>query len=299
MPEEHAERPCGEVRTAAEWELHRAEGVGPFTSRLIWRLPDGGEASWESRKGRTRGVVATRADPGGATSTLRAAPATVGRLRRTNWVAAAAFTVGGSLFALGAIVAELGSGDALIAASIYFVGGLFFNAGAYASVLAAVNAPRPTPAGEQPPSWRWWAYEPEHVDWASAFVLLAGTIVFGLSLLDSLLRGLTAQETNRLIWTPEVVGCVLFLISGHLSMTEVCHRGTPCLRWRDLGWATVVVNQVGSALFFVSALAAFSLPETGSEVNVQVANWGTLTGAVCFAAAGVLQAYESRPESPS
>ena len=74
---------------------------------------------------------------------------------------------------------------------------------------------------------------------------------------------------NRLIWTPEVIGCVLFLISGHLAMTEIRHRFRPCLRRRDLGWAIVAINQIGSILFMISALAAFIRPETSSEVNVE------------------------------
>ena len=43
----------------------------------------------------------------------------------------------------------------------------------------------------------------------------------------------------------------------------------------------------------ISALAAFTEPEeTLSEVNVAVANWGTLTGALCFAIGGVMQAFD-------
>lgn len=60
-----------------------------------------------------------------------------------------------------------------------------------------------------------------------------------------------------MIWTPEVIGCVLFLISGHLAMTEICHRLRPCLRHRDLGRWIVAVNQLGSILFMISALAGF------------------------------------------
>ena len=50
----------------------------------------------------------------------RAEVAIAERLRRANWVAAGAFTVRGSLFALGAAEAQLGSGDATTAASIYW-----------------------------------------------------------------------------------------------------------------------------------------------------------------------------------
>jgi hypothetical protein len=58
-----------------------------------------------------------------------------------------------------------------------------------------------------------------------------------------------------------------------------------------------VLNQLGSYLFLVSALAAFIRPETSSEVNAAIANWGTFGGALCFAVGGVLQAFE-RPTSP-
>jgi hypothetical protein len=88
-----------------------------------------------------------------------------------------------------------------------------------------------------------------------------------------------------------VIGRVLFLIAGHLAATETCHRFRPCLR-RDLGWSIVVINQIGSILFMISALAAFTRPATASEVNVDVANWGTLTGALCFAIGGVMQGFD-------
>jgi hypothetical protein len=60
----------------------------------------------------------------------------------------------------------------------------------------------------------------------------------------------------------------------------------------------VAINQVGSILFAVSALASYTRPATESLVNVDVANWGTLTGALCFAIGGVVQLFE-RPPSGS
>ncbi|MEK9524207.1 hypothetical protein ACIOMM_34275 [Streptomyces sp. NPDC087908] len=271
-----------------------AEGAGPFTTRLSWQPPGGGTAVWESRPARRRGLIAVR-PPGAATAHhARADATTLGRLRRLNAVAATAFIIGGALFAAGASVALFGSGDATTCASIYFTGGLFFNCGGYVSLLQAVNAPRHTPGAEGTlvaERWRWWSYEPLRIDWLSAVVLFAGTLVFAVNLLDSFLQGLTTQQTNRLVWAPDVIGCVLFLISGHLSLAEICH-GRPCLRRRDLGWWIVAVNQLGSILFMVSATAAYTRPATGSLINADVANWGTLTGALCFSVGGVLQHYE-------
>ncbi len=206
-------------------------------------------------------------------------------------MAAGAFTIGGSLFALGAAEAQLGSGDATTAASIYFAGGLFFSTGGYASLLGAINASGGGGEALVGP-WRWWSYEPKRLDWLSAFVLFVGTLAFGVSLIHSFLTGLTVHEVNRQIWTPEMIGCVFFLVSGHLGFVQLCHRRRPCLRPRNLDWWIVAINQVGSILFMISALAAFTRPVTGSEINVTIANWGTLTGALCFAVGGIVQAFE-------
>ncbi|MFJ7149559.1 hypothetical protein ACIQVT_15340 [Streptomyces sp. NPDC100445] len=269
----------------------RAEGAGPFTTRLTWRLPGGGTAVWESRLARRRGVLAVR--PLGATATrhTRADAVALTRLRRLNVIAATAFVFGGALFAAGAAVAQFGSGDATECASIYFAGGLFFNTGGYVSLLQVINAPRHVTGGEGrlvTRRWRWWAYEPTRLDWLSTFVLFTGTLVFAVNLLDSFLRGLTVQQVNRLVWAPDVIGCVLFLVSGHLAVVEICH-GRPCVRPRNLGWWIVAVNQLGSVLFMISALAAFTRPATGSLVNAGIADCGTLTGALCFSLGGLLQ----------
>ncbi|MGW4566221.1 hypothetical protein ACWEN3_28700 [Streptomyces sp. NPDC004561] len=272
----------------------RAEGAGPFTTRLTWRPPGGGSAVWESRPARRRGVLVVR-PPGAAGGRPARADATaIGRLRRLNVIAAISFVIGGALFAAGAAVARFGSGDATECASIYFAGGLFFNTGGYVSLLQVINAPRHVAGGAGrlvTRRWRWWSYEPTRVDWLSAFVLFAGTLVFAVSLLSSFLQGLSVRRTNRLIWAPDVVGCVLFLVSGHLGLVEICH-GRPRVRPRDLGWWIVAVNQLGSVLFMVSALAAFTRPATGSPVNAGIADWGTLTGALCFSVAGILQLRE-------
>lgn len=266
----------------------RAEGAGPFTTRLTWRLAEGGSAVWESRLARKRGRLTVRGGPPrGVDDAARR------RLRLLNAVAAVAFTIGGALFALGAALAQTGSTGATAIASVYFAGGLFFNTGGYTSLLQTINAPRRSRATDSlvTSGWQWWSYEPGRIDWLSTFVLFVGTLVFGVNLLDSFLTGLSARQVNRLIWAPDLVGCVLFLVSGHLAVVEVCH-GRPCWRSRSLGWWIVVVNQFGSVLFLVSALAAFTRPETGSLVNVDIANWGTFAGAVCFSAGGVLQLFE-------
>jgi hypothetical protein len=90
---------------------------------------------------------------------------------------------------------------------------------------------------------------------------------------------------------------VLFLLSGHIALTEM-HRDRPRGRRADLGWWIVVINQLGSALFMVAAIAAFQVPASGDPLAIGLANWSTFAGSVCFAVAGAMQEFE-RPAAPA
>jgi hypothetical protein len=205
------------------------------------------------------------------------------RLERANVVAATAFVVGGSLFCLGALLAQAHVGGPRLAAAVFLAGGVFFTTGGYSSVLLAVNA-----RGKK---WRWWSTEPGRLEWASAVTLFVGTLYFGGSLLAALIGDLTTAQEHRLVWSPEVIGCVLFLVSGHLALVQL-RRERRQGGGTDLGWWIAVVNQIGSVLFMVGAIAAFVRPTTGDELAVGIANWSTFAGAACFAAAGVMQEFQ-------
>jgi hypothetical protein len=238
-------------------------------------------------------------DPGGGTSLVNAEPVTARHLDRINRVAATSFVIGGSLFSLGALFAQVGIGTARTVDVVYLVGGVFFSLGGYASVVQAVNMP--TDVDEQGSlssgRWRWWAFQPDHIGWLSAAVLFVGTLFFGVSLVAAFAENLTVRQSNGYIWLPDIVGCICFLVSGHLALLEVCHGRIGVLT-RELGWWIVAVNQVGSVLFFLAGLAAFTRPATSDIISIGVVNWGTFLGAACFVAGGVLQAFE-RPSAPS
>lgn len=217
-------------------------------------------------------------------------------LRRANRVGAGAFLVGGSLFAVGALLAQADIGGPRLAAAVYMVGGVFFSTGGYASVLLAINAPHRRRDGSWAGDrWRWWAREPGNYDYLAAVVLFTGTLVFGVNLVDSLLGHLTPTQEDRLVWNPDVIGCLLFLISGFLAMVDISGSWWR-LRGEGLGWWIVFVNQVGSVLFMVSGVASFVRAD-GDMIAVGIANWGTLTGALCFAVAGFMQFYEPPDDS--
>ncbi|MET0999593.1 MAG: hypothetical protein ABWX73_12820 [Marmoricola sp.] len=209
--------------------------------------------------------VPRRERPDGTVDTISAHAA-----RRLNLVAAVSFVVGGSLFALGAVMAQLDVGSLVAVNLTYLVGGIFFSAGGYASIRLA------------PPHQR-----QRH----SAVVLFVGTLLFAVSLVAAFAAGLTPRQSDGWIWLPDMLGCVCFLVSGHLAMLEV-GAGRVRVRPRDIAWWVVAVNQVGSILFFLAGLAAFVRPATSEAIDAGLVNWGTFAGALCFAVGGVIQAFD-------
>ena len=207
------------------------------------------------------------------------------RLVYVNLVAAVAFFFGGSLFALGALFAQLDVATLSTVNVTYLVGGFFFTLGGYVSILFAANAH----GGEE---MRWWALLPHRRDWLSAFVLFVGTLFFAVSLVAAFAQGLTPRQSNGWIWLPDMTGCVCFLVSGRLAMLEVC-AGHVRVMADVVGWWVVAVNQLGSVLFFLAGLAAFTRPATSSAINIGLVNWGTFAGALCFAVGGVIQAFDT------
>ena len=207
-------------------------------------------------------------------------------------MASCAFVIGGSLFAAGAFLAQ--RGEPLVTVNTtYLVGGFFFSLGAYASVLLVVNAAQHPPGGSRSSgeAMQWWGNRPGQRDWRGAVVLFAGTLLFAVSLVAAFASGLTPRQSNGWIWLPDMLGCVCFLVSGHLAMLEV-GGGHVAVRVHDLTWWVVAVNQLGSVLFLLAGLAAFVRPATAAEVNVGLVNWGTFTGAVCFAIGGLIQSID-------
>ena len=258
---------------------------------------DGTSTTWESRRARREGYIVTLVD--GVVRRIRVRPAVAVRLIRCNTAAALAFVVGGALFTVGALLIQFSSASPDTINLVFLVGGVFFSLGGYASIVLEVNSPRTIgndgllDAGR----WRWWAYEPMRPGWTSAMVLFVGTLAFAISLVDVFIDNLSLKQDNHLIWAPEMLGCVLFLVSGHLAIAEVCH-GRFRLLPHSLGWWIVAVNQLGSVLFLISGIGAYLRPATGAAVSQSLVIWGTATGAFCFSIAGVAQLFE-RPPSPA
>jgi hypothetical protein len=195
------------------------------------------------------------------------------RQRQLDVGAAVSFVLGGTLFALGAVLAQRGATSLPTVNVTYLVGGGFFSLGGYSSVVIAGRDGRGR-------------------GWRSAVILFVGTLFFGVSLVAAFAQGLTPRQSNGWIWLPDITGCVCFLASGHLALLEV-GGGRVRVRTGVPAWWVAAVNQVGSVLFFLAGLAAFTRPATDEQVNVGLVNWGTFAGAACFVVAGLVQVIDT------
>jgi hypothetical protein len=187
-------------------------------------------------------------------------------MKLDNVLAGASFTLGGSLFAAGAFLAQTGA-EIVTVNVTYLVGGFFFSLGGWLSIHSTSSPSRAR---------------------SSALVLFVGTLLFAVSLVAAFAEGFTPRQSNTWIWFPDMLGCVCFLVSGHLAMLDVGY-GRIRIRPGDRYWWIAAVNQVGSYLFLLAGLAAFIRPATSAPVNIALVNWGTFAGAVCFAVAGIVQ----------
>jgi hypothetical protein len=284
----------------ARWAVGRVERAGWFTTGVTWHRGDGTSLHWASRAARRRGRMEVHDSEGRVASVVDAAPVTARRLGRVNAVAATSFVIGGSLFAIGPLLAQFEVGSVRTADLVYLVGGLFFSLGGYTSVVQASNTPTTIDESGSlsSPAWSWGRWRPHDIGWLSVMVLFVGTLFFFVSLVAAFAQNLTARQSDGWIWLPDILGCVCFLASGHLALLEVCH-GRIGVRTDDLGWWIVAVNQIGSVLFFLAGLAAFVRPVTSTVVDEGLVNWGTFAGAVCFVVGGVLQLFERPSPAPA
>ena len=253
------------VSVPEDWVVDTRERVGHCVTREASRLPDGTTRRWDSRRHRKR-----RAGRQGRTWW---AP------RSLSWWIAVLFMIGSTLFGLGPFPPYANAVGAGAVGVTYFVGSLFFTAAGYLQYAQVVNTPSDV-AGTRGP-WRWFAWRPERIDWCSATVQSVGTLLFNVSTFSAMHATLSQQSEHRLVWAPDMLGSVCFLIASWLAWTEVCQRWWA---WRphDVSWGIVALNLGGSIAFGVSAVAAFIRPSTGTYANLPVSNLGTFVGAVGF-----------------
>ncbi len=188
--------------------------------------------------------------------------------RSTAWWSAVLFIVGSACFAIGPFPGFVQLVGAAADAAVFFAGSLCFTA---ASALQCVIT----------------GFVPRRMDWWAAVVQLAGTVFFNISTFAALQDNLSTAQENRLIWAPDVFGCVCFLVASALAW--VAERGF-------VSW----INLAGSVAFGIAGVASFFVPDTGDVLDLAAANFTTVIGALCFLAGAVgMLAQERRARIPA
>jgi hypothetical protein len=267
------------VDVPAGWSRAEARGPGPFVSEETFRTEDGRQVRWSSRGHRKR---RSRLDARGGSTWW--APSAAG------WWIGVLFAIGSACFALGALPGYLALVGPEADGVTFFVGSIFFTSAAFLQYLQAANAGRsPEAAGTE--SLRVLTFEPRRIDWWATVVQFVGTLMFNLSTYGALHTSLTDAPYNRLVWTPDILGCTCFLVASELAFAEV---GNAFWSWKPSrrAWRIAAVNLGGSVAFALSGIASYVVPGTDTERNITLVNLGTFVGALGF----LIGALELLPE---
>jgi hypothetical protein len=206
---------------------------------------------------------------------------------RLAWWIAILFFVGSALFTLGgvgvtwpeALPAPLFDASALD--RIFVVGAVFFTSAAWLQWLEAINGDVATALdGGAARGWGWCGWLPRNLGSAASAVQLVGTLMFNVDTLGATWTGLSWRAEDVLVWTPDMLGCVCFLVASGLAYAEVSH-GAASFAPRSISWWIAVLNLVGSVAFQLSACASFAGPKPDDGAPF----WSGLTtaaGGLCF-----------------
>lgn len=255
-------------RTPDGWTVTDRRRAGPFTTHVSYRRPDGTTAEWSSRLHRKHASLLSR-----RRGSSRWAP------RSAAWWIGVLFAIGSACFIVGPFPGFLSLVGPEADAIVFFGGSIFFTAAALLQYLEAANADEGP--GRRRRRLRLLTFEPRRIDWWSSLIQLAGTVFFNLSTYRSLEDAIGSGATDQLIWRPDMLGSICFLVAGYLAYVEA----SGSLGWRrrpERGWRIAVVNLAGCVAFQISAVASYTLPKTGDVLALGAANFTTAAGALCF-----------------
>jgi hypothetical protein len=258
------------VRIPPHWSVLQQRAVGPFVTALTLHRPDGSRfhwSAWHHRKG------VDEADEAAADGTGWHVVA----VRSLAWWISALFGIGSVLFAVGSFPATAGAlGDA--AGPVFVAGSVFYTIGAYLQYFEATNASQVV--GDHTRGRRLVGVNAASAGWWASAIQLFGALWFNVNTVEAL-RSLSSRQEEALVWAPDAIGSVCFLIASYLLLMEACGRWW-CIRGRSVPWRIAMINLAGSIAFGISAVAAFVVPATGAELSAVWANGATFVGALCF-----------------
>jgi YrhK-like protein len=261
------------------WHPETHSRIGPFVTRETYRLEDGTRRRWNSRRHRKGHERLT-------------AGSIYWQPRALGWWVAVLFAIGSFLFALGVVPSYASAVGALPDAWTFFIGSLFFTSAGYLQFLQAINAPSDV-GGTARARFRLFAWQPNRIDFWACGIQSLGTLWFNWSTFAATRSALDAEQAHKMIWRPDMLGSIAFIVASWLAWEEVCHRWF-AWRPRDVSWWIVAANLGGSIAFLISAFAAYIDPQSGTIWRLPLANLGTFVGAVGFFVGALLLFPEMR-----
>jgi hypothetical protein len=185
---------------------------------------------------------------------------------RERWMALF-FALGSACFVIGPFPGYAQLVGASADGVTFFIGSILFTAGGALQTWIAFPERHSGAAGRA-------------AFWAAA-IQSAGTLFFNVTTYQALHTTLSNSNYNRLVWRPDALGSICFLISGAIAYRGSARHGWLPARGRP-GWWEPSVNLLGCIFFGISAIAGYLVPSTGSLLSLAAANWNTALGAACF-----------------
>ncbi len=163
-----------------------------------------------------------------------------------SWWIGALFAIGSICFALGSLPVYFNNIAAPIVAWTFFVGSLFFTSAGYLVFRETVAAPEGIFLDKESrgPLRRLIGWKPRRLDFWAALIQLIGTLFFNVTTFAGTRADLTLAQERHLIWAPDVLGSVAFLVASWFAYSEV-NRGILPRSDRSTGWRISALNLLG------------------------------------------------------
>jgi hypothetical protein len=199
---------------------------------------------------------------------------------RASWWISVLFSIGSLCFVVAPFRIYLNAVGATGVGVTFFIGSIFFTCAAALQWLEMVNTEYESHEASGG-SVRTFVWRPRGLDWWSCAIQLIGTLFFNATTFRGMTVASDSSSYDHLVWQPDALGSICFLVSGYLAYVEVAGRA---LRRppRTVEGSIVSINLVGCIAFGASAVFGFVLPESGVAVSQTLTNTTTSIGAVCF-----------------
>jgi hypothetical protein len=189
-------------------------------------------------------------------------------MTRPRWMALF-FAIGSLCFLIGPFPGYVQAVGDIAASITFFVGSIFFTIGGAFQTWLAYPERRGLDGGR--------------AAWRTAVIQSAGTLFFNVTTFEAIHTALPSADYNRLVWRPDALGSVCFLVSGAIAyQASPRHGWLP--KWSGAGWWEPGINFLGCIFFGISAIAGYVVPGSGEMLDLAAANWNTSLGAACFLA---------------